>query len=146
MTKYWPITRQSTFKTTWQAAYLQSQQVALSDLYRIGGNQVLRGFDEESIFASHYQLASLEYRYLLGQNTYLFAFSDVAYVDIQNKITNNNNETEIEHWPFGFGLGLTLETKAGLFGMSYAIGKDSDPSRFVNLRNAKIHFGYVNYF
>ena len=146
LTKYWPITRQSTFKTTWQAAYLQSQQVALSDLYRIGGNQVLRGFDEESIFASHYQLASLEYRYLLGQNTYLFAFSDVAYVDIQNKITNNNNETEIEHWPFGFGLGLTLETKAGLFGMSYAIGKDSDPSRFVNLRNAKIHFGYVNYF
>ena len=146
LTKFWPVTRQSTLKTTWQAAYLQSQQLALSDLYRIGGNQILRGFDEESIFASHYQLASLEYRYLIGQNTYLFAFSDMAYVDIQNKITNSEENINLEKWPFGFGLGLTLETKAGLFGLSYAIGKDSDPSRFVNLRNAKIHFGYVNYF
>ena len=70
----------------------------------------------------------------------------MAYVDIQNKITNDEESINLEKWPFGFGLGLTLETKAGLFGLSYAIGKDSDPSRFVNLRNAKIHFGYVNYF
>ncbi|WP_315820083.1 hypothetical protein [Paraflavitalea speifideaquila] len=44
----------------------------------------------------------------------------------------------------GLGLGMAFETKAGIFNISYAAGKRDD-AKF-NLRQAKIHFGYVNYF
>jgi len=44
----------------------------------------------------------------------------------------------------GVGLGIAFETKAGIFNMSYAVGKRDD-SNF-NLRQAKIHLGYVNFF
>jgi hypothetical protein len=65
-------------------------------------------------------------------------FGDIAYTQ------NNVNNTNTNSLPIGTGIGLTLETKAGVFGLSYAIGKL--PQNPFNLRSAKIHFGYVNYF
>jgi hemolysin activation/secretion protein len=44
----------------------------------------------------------------------------------------------------GSGLGLAFETKAGIFNISYAAGKRDD-AKF-DLRQSKIHLGYVNYF
>ena len=44
----------------------------------------------------------------------------------------------------GAGLGMAFETRAGIFNISYAGGKRDD-SKF-NLRQSKIHIGYVNYF
>jgi hypothetical protein len=44
----------------------------------------------------------------------------------------------------GFGAGLTFETKAGIFGLSYAVGKQN--SNPLDFRSSKIHFGYVNIF
>jgi len=46
--------------------------------------------------------------------------------------------------PFGFGAGGAIETKVGVFGITYAMGKQLDNK--INFRSAKIHFGYVNYF
>ena len=45
---------------------------------------------------------------------------------------------------FGTGLGLAFETKAGIFNLAWAIGKRNDTD--LNLRQSKIHFGFVNYF
>ena len=39
---------------------------------------------------------------------------------------------------------MAFETKAGIFNISYAAGKRDDQK--FNLRQAKIHLGYVNYF
>jgi hypothetical protein len=39
---------------------------------------------------------------------------------------------------------MAFETKAGIFNISYAIGKRNDVN--LNLRQAKIHIGYVNFF
>ena len=47
--------------------------------------------------------------------------------------------------PMGAGLGLALDSKAGIFLLSYALGKRT-PKTPIQLRNAKIHFGYQNYF
>jgi hypothetical protein len=41
-----------------------------NELFQIGGNRLLRGFDEESQFVSQYLVPSVEYRYLIGQNSY----------------------------------------------------------------------------
>lgn len=136
--KYWPIGKLSVIKTSVSAAYLGNKQLLQNELYRIGGNRLLRGFDEESIWASLYAVASLEYRFLLGQNANFFAFFDGAFVQ------NQSRNTDTKDYPFGFGLGANLETKAGVFGLMYALGRQQ--SNPINFRQGKIHFGYVAYF
>jgi hypothetical protein len=51
---------------------------------------------------------------------------------------------KINYTYFGTGLGLAFETKAGIINLSWAVGKRND-TRF-NLRQSKIHLGFVNYF
>ena len=98
----------------------------------------MRGFDEESIFASQYVVGSGEYRYLIGQNSFFFAFLDFGWA-------NNAQESVQQKNTFiGSGLGLAFETKAGIFNISYAVGKRNDVK--FDLRQSKIHLGYVNFF
>ncbi len=62
---YLPLVRQSILKFALQAASVfGNQSVYRNELFRIGGLKTLRGFDEESIFASTYIIPTLEYRYL----------------------------------------------------------------------------------
>lgn len=99
----------------------------------------MRGFNEESIYASWYNVFTAEYRYLTGLNSYLYIFADQGFV--KNKYQLQNNNTRFT----GVGLGMSYETKAGLLNVSFAIGNRSDQK--FNLRSAsKIHFGYINYF
>jgi outer membrane protein assembly factor BamA len=135
---YFRLGRTSTIRTAVNGGWFQSPNIFRNELFQIGGYKVLRGFDEESIFASQYGVATLEYRYLLGQNSFLFAFSDGG-------ITRNTSQSrDLRNWFIGGGLGMAFETKAGIFNISYAVGKRDDLE--FNLRQAKIHLGYVNYF
>lgn len=136
--KYFPLFRRNVFKLGYAGGLLSGENLLQNELYRIGGNHLLRGFDEESIYASFYNVLTLEYRYLLGKNSYFFLFTDGAYWE-------NSSVTPLLHdTPFGFGAGITFETKAGIFGLSYALGRQLNNP--VELRSAKIHFGYVNLF
>ncbi|OWY18957.1 hypothetical protein C7N43_25780 [Sphingobacteriales bacterium UPWRP_1] len=136
--KYWSIGQRSTVKTSLNSALLGNRQLLQNELLRIGGNRLLRGFDEESIWASFYTIVTAEYRFLLSQNSNAFLFFDAA--NVQNKSRSNNTSD----FPFGFGLGANLETKAGIFGLMYALGRQQGNP--INFRQGKIHFGYVNYF
>ena len=137
--KYFSIRKRATLKASVQGATIISENPILrNEQFRIGGNQLLRGFDEESIFATSYVLGTLEYRYLIGQNSYFFLFGDMAYVD------NQTNENDFSSQLLGVGVGMTFETKAGIFGISYALGKmEEDAFEF---RAAKVHFGFVSLF
>lgn len=135
---YFRLTRASTLKTGVSGGWFQSPSLFRNELFQIGGYRLLRGFDEESIFASRYAVGTVEYRYLLGQNSYMFAFTDVGWAS--NKVPAVNTDNTF----LGVGLGMAFETKAGIFNISYAAGKRDD-SKF-NLRQSKIHLGYVNYF
>lgn len=131
---YLPIVRRATLKLGFKGAYQSAQNIYENDLYRIGGSRLLRGFDQESIWASAYGVGTLEVRYLLGQNSYVFAFADAAYTEKKTADTFAANRA------MGLGLGMTFETKAGIFALSYALGNPFD------FRAGKVHFGYVNYF
>jgi hemolysin activation/secretion protein len=109
-----------------------------NELFRIGGLKSLRGFDEESIFASSYSIGKVEYRLILEQNSFLFTFVNAAYYE--NKSRNIN----LHDTPLGFGAGINFETKIGIMSVSYALGKQFDNP--IYFRNGKIHFGIVNYF
>ena len=99
---------------------------------------MLRGFNEESILASVYSVGSLEYRYLVGVNSFLFTFVDGGWAK------NDVPGYALNSFYLGIGAGLAFETKAGIFNMSYAVGKQgNNPFEF---SQAKIHLGYVNFF
>jgi len=136
---YLPIGNRSTIKTALQSGLKVSEQkIYQNELYRLGGSKQLRGFNEQTIFSDLYNILTIEYRLLLGENSYLAAFADYGSV--------RNNLLDSDRWdnPFGVGAGLNFETGAGIFGISTAVGK----TRAIpfNLRNAKIHFGYLSVF
>lgn len=135
---YFRLGRISTLKTAFSGGWFQSANIFRNELFQIGGYKLLRGFDEESIFASQYGVGTFEYRFLVGQNSFLFAFSDIGWA--RNTASSNN----ISNTFIGAGLGMAFETKAGIFNISYAAGKRDDTE--FSLRQSKIHIGYVNYF
>lgn len=135
---YFRLTRVSTLKVGVNGGLFQSPNIFRNELFQIGGYKLLRGFDEESIYASQYATGTTEYRYLLGQNSFLFAFVDVGWAKSASTTIRTNNSF------VGGGIGMAFETKAGIFNISYAVGKRDD-TKF-NLRQSKIHLGYVNYF
>jgi outer membrane protein assembly factor BamA len=140
MEAFVPLFKRSTFKIGIRggAVISPSRPVFSNEQYRLGGNRLLRGFDEESLFATNFLVSTLEYRLLIGQYSYLSTFADYAYLE---NITNRNRSFLR---PLGLGAGMTFETKAGIFGISLAVGKQGDKS--FDFRAAKFHLGYVSLF
>ncbi|NOY48131.1 MAG: hypothetical protein GXO84_08055 [Chlorobi bacterium] len=106
-----------------------SDSYLINELFRFGGINTIRGFEENSLLASLYGLLNSEYRYNLSSTIYIHSIIDVAYID--NELINSKEKL------FGFGFGFGLFTKAGLLKFNYANGK-SENQKF-KLSNSKIH-------
>lgn len=135
---YFPLFKRSTLKIGNQSKWLINNQLFANELLRIGGLNTLRGFDEESITASAYSIFTTEYRILLEENSFFYFFSDVAFWE-RNLRTSYDKDL-----PFGFGTGISFQTKAGIFTVNYALGKQRNNP--LDLRVAKIHFGFLSLF
>ena len=137
---YFPLSTKgrTTLKTAVQGGLLQSGNIFRNELFQIGGYKLLRGFDEESQYLSQFAVGTAEFRYLVGQNSYFYGFADGGWG------RNNSQGAKVSYTYFGTGLGLAFESKVGIFNMAWAIGKRSDME--FNLRQSKIHFGFLNYF
>lgn len=138
--RFFPVAQRSTVKLGLRSgAVVSDEKIYQNEQYRIGGNRLLRGFDEESIFATFFSVLTLEYRLLIGQNSYFYAFADQAYLEDRR----TGADTRYDR-PLGFGAGMTFETSAGVFGISMAVGKTEGVA--ADFQNPKIHFGYVSIF
>lgn len=135
---YHPLGKQAVLKGGVQLGWLFADKPYLNELFQVGGIKTLRGFDEESLFASQFLIGTLEYRYLVAQNSYLFSFLDAAYI---GRKTNAALERAVYA---GAGFGLSFETKSGIFSLAYAAGKRE--AQTINFRESKIHFGFVSLF
>lgn len=136
--QFLPIGRQSVFRLGVQAGVVFSGEVFRNEVFQVGGLRTLRGFDEESLFASQYGILTAEYRLLTGGRSYFYAFADAGRVHC--KAWQSDSRADC----LGVGLGLVLETRAGLLNLAYALGKRdglaTDP------RQAKIHIGLTGLF
>ena len=136
--RYFPLGKQGTFKTGISAGFLHSENLFRNELFQIGGFKLLRGFDEESQYLSQYAIGTVEYRYLIGLNSYFYTFIDGGF-------GKNKSQSANESYQYiGSGAGLALETKVGIFNIALAAGKRNDLE--FNLRQSKIHFGFLNFF
>ncbi len=137
--KYFPLgDKRSTVKTALNAGMFQSGTIFRNELFQVGGYKLLRGFDEESQYLSHFVIATIEFHYLVGQNSFFYALTDGGWG------RNNSRDIKTNYTYISAGLGLAFETKAGIFNLAWAVGKRNDTQ--LNLRQSKIHFGFVNYF
>lgn len=136
--KYWKLANRHTIKTNIEGKYFFSRRIFTNEMFRLGGTNSLRGFDDQSIFTPYYVMANVEYRFLLSKNSYFGAFFNAAMVQDVRYSTFKND------FPFGFGVTGAIETKAGIFGITYAMGRQLGNKLTFN--DSKIHIGYVNYF
>ena len=137
---YLPFLVRSTLKIAVRGGGIFSDKpVFNNEQYRLGGNKLLRGFDEESLFATRFVVTTAELRLLLGLNSFMSAFTDYGYLE------NITNRSRVFLRPLGLGVGMNFETKAGIFGISIAVGR-TDTGQNVDFRAAKFHLGYVSLF
>jgi len=136
--RYFRITRQSVLKMAVNGGLFLSDNIFRNELFQIGGFKLLRGFDEESQYVSQYMVLTAEYRLVIGQNSFFYLFTDGG------KAASKSRYNTSDHSYFSTGLGLALETKAGIFNLAWAVGKREDTP--FNLRQSKVHFGFINYF
>lgn len=135
---YWNFFGKSVIKFEFFNSQIFSKNIYKNELMRFGGINSLRGFDEQSIWASNFYLGKIEYRFLFDKLSNLFLFYDQAYYeqrDFSNFFADN---------PLGFGAGINLETKAGIFSFAYGLGLSKNNP--LNLQTGKVHFGLVNNF
>lgn len=137
---YLPLFGQSTVRTALDGgALLGRADILVNEQFRLGGAQRLRGFDQQSVFASRFAILTLEYRFLLGQDAYFYAFGDGAWIDRRSGASPPAQSTT--DWPLGFGAGITFDTRAGLFGLSLAFGRQRGAP--IDFGAPKVHLGYI---
>jgi outer membrane protein assembly factor BamA len=110
-------------------ATLTSADYLDNELFRFGGINSIRGFEENSLVSNLYGVLNTEYRYRLSNTLYVHSVFDAAYTE--NEITNSTDKL------FGFGVGFGLLTQTGLFKLNYSSGK-TENSQF-KLSDSKIH-------
>lgn len=112
-----------------QNFFLQSNNYIINELYRFGGVNSIRGFNENSLQGSFFSSILTEYRYVVNQSLYTHSVIDYGYY--QDKTTNTKGNL------YGLGFGIGLLTKNGLFNLLYANG--SSDSQTIKLSNSVIH-------
>lgn len=110
-------------------AFLISDNYFDNELFRFGGINSIRGFEENSLVANLYGVINTEYRYRLSSSVYIHSVFDAAYFE--------NQLTEAKEKLFGFGFGFGLLTNAGLFRLNYSSGKSEN--RPFKLSDSKVH-------
>jgi outer membrane protein assembly factor BamA len=136
--RYIKLYKKNVLKIGASGGWVLNENLFTNELFRLGGLNTLRGFDEESIFASGFALGTVEYRFLLEEFSNLFVFGQMMYYE---QSTNALYQMDM---PYSFGAGINFQTRPGIFSISYSLG--SQQGNPILLRSAKIHFGFVNYF
>ena len=130
---YIPLHKRWVFKLGARGGTLIGASMVENELFKIGGMNILRGFNEDEITASTYMIGTAELRFLFAPKAYFNLFFDGAWYE------KNLSVKHLSDFPFGFGLGVAFDTKAGLFYLSYALGKQLENP--ISFKTGKIHFG-----
>ncbi|MDT0558394.1 hypothetical protein RM697_07040 [Ichthyenterobacterium sp. W332] len=134
--KIFNLNDRNSIYTKISGAYLESDNYLENELFRFGGINSIRGFEENSLIANLFSVLNTEYRYKVSNTLYVHSVVDASYSE--NDIINSKTKL------FGFGFGFGLLTNAGLFRFNYASAK-TENQRF-SLSDSKIHISLTAQF
>ena len=132
----WSLNRKNSIFIQNHSALLISDDLFMNELFRIGGTNSIRGFNEQSIFTSSHSILNLEYRYHLYNSSYLYSITDFAYIN--NDLINNDTQL------YSFGIGYQYKMKSGIINLSYAIGKEKNIP--IDIDNSRFHIKFFQFF
>ena len=115
---------------------LNSENYLTNELFRFGGINSIRGFNENSIDGSFYSVLNSEYRYQFNQDIYVHSIIDFAY--FENKII------ALKQKLYSFGVGIGLQTGTSIIKFSIANGNAENQN--FSFSNTKIHIGISSKF
>jgi len=112
-----------------ETAALISDSYIFNELYRFGGINSIRGFNENSIDASLYSYVNIELRHLFNQNIFIHTLTDFAYFE--------NPIFELKNNLYSLGFGFGMNSKPGLF--RFIIANGTVMGEKFDFSNSKIH-------
>lgn len=115
---------------------LRSENLLQNELYRFGGFNSLRGFNENSLQASMATILQTEFRTTLNTQLYFHSILDYSLAKDETSSSSNNNATS----RLGTGFGIGLKTSNGLLKLAFANGTTLE-NKF-NLQNNLVHISY----
>lgn len=130
------LNNKNSFYTRITGSLINSSSYLDNELFRFGGINSIRGFQENSIAANQYIVLNTEYRYQLSKSIY--AHSIIDFANFENRIIETKENL------YGFGVGFGILTKAGLLRFNFANGKTEEQS--FKFSNSKIHLSLVSIF
>ncbi len=116
--------------------FLQSNDYYTNELYRFGGIQSIRGFNENSLQGNVFSGIFAEYRYIASSNLYFYTITDYGYY--QDKANDSKNQL------YGLGFGFGLLSNGGLFNLVYANGNTGNQT--IKLSNSIVQISFKTYF
>jgi outer membrane protein assembly factor BamA len=119
---YLPVGDRFTLVTGGEFSMLSADELDESDLFRIGGANSLRGYDEDRFRGTSVGRSLLEIRSWIERRSYAYIFLDMGFV--HRPAVRDLPASRGVH-P-GFGLGVQFRTGAGLMNVSWAMN-DTDP-------------------
>ncbi|GGE05620.1 hypothetical protein [Psychroflexus salis] len=130
------LTKKLVLHTKTQIAWLRSSTYYDNELFRFGGINNIRGFEENSIVASTFGSLSTELRYFLSSSLYANSVFDYGYFE--------NERERIGENLFSFGFGLGIETQAGVLRLIFANG--TSKTQDFSFENTQVHLSLSSFF
>ncbi len=106
-----------------------------SEQIRFGGTTTQRGYTEDLFRGSQVAWFNLEYRYILGQRSRVFAFLDGGLYQYRDRLKGM-----VRGQKTCYGFGIRLDTRLGVMGIDYGLGEGD------GLMQGKVHVGLINRF
>ena len=128
------ISKRSSIYLKNKTGVLNSENYIQNELFRIGGNNSIRGFNEQSIFVKDYVIQNIEYRYLLSNDAFVYSITDLAL------ITTPNTTEKL----MGLGIGYLFNTNNAQINISTTLGTDSRNP--INFKNTQLFINWINFF
>ena len=117
-----------------KTAILNSKNYFNNELFRIGGNKSIRGFNEQSIFVKNYLIQNIEFRYQTSKGSYIYTITDLAL------ITTTNSKEKL----YSFGLGYLFNSNSSQINISTAVGTNTKNP--LDFKNTQFFVNWVNFF
>ena len=105
-----------------------------NELFRIGGANSIRGFNEQSIFTESYTFFNIEYRILTNPTSYLYTITDFGQFSSINQQKN----------VLGLGIGYLFNTGNSQINLNASVGKND--SNTIDFKEVKLIINWKNYF
>ncbi|MEE2800591.1 MAG: BamA/TamA family outer membrane protein [Bacteroidota bacterium] len=132
ITKLWHLSNRSKILSSLKSQILKTDKIQFNELYQLGGNNSIRGFNQNSIDSSQYATLLLEYRYNLSPTLYINSITDAG-------IFQSFIDDKAEYLT-GFGVGVGILTNSGILSLNIASGNFGDAN--FNLTNLIGHIEY----